>query len=87
MSEIRLQKVVEKNGEVIMTGLPYKKGQNIEVTLFTKPQVGSKRSLTASKLLNSELAGLWENRKDIENTVFYARQLREQAQNRSESRI
>ncbi len=38
--------------------------------------------LTARQLLQSDLVGLWEDRGDIEDSSAYARQLREQVQNR-----
>lgn len=38
--------------------------------------------LTARSLLHSGLIGLWKERTDIDDSTVYARQLREQAQNR-----
>lgn len=38
--------------------------------------------LTARRLLESELVGMWKDRADIEDSTAYARRLREQAQNR-----
>lgn len=40
--------------------------------------------LTADQLLHSNLVGLWEGRKDIDDSAVYARQLRGQAQRRQE---
>jgi hypothetical protein len=83
MEAIHLHKVVERDGEILVTGLPCKKGQHIEMILlietsatFTRPH------LTARQLLHSELIGLWKGRQDIEGSAAYARQLREQAQKR-----
>ncbi len=83
MQAMRLCKVVEKDGEIVVTGLPCKKGQQIEMILLIKPSAGPKRPpLTARRLLESELIGLWKDRKDIGDSAGYARQLREQAQRR-----
>jgi predicted DNA-binding antitoxin AbrB/MazE fold protein len=38
--------------------------------------------LTARRLLESELVGMWKDRADIKDSTAYARRLREQAQNR-----
>jgi hypothetical protein len=46
------------------------------------PASTSKRCLTASQLLRSELVGMWKDREDIEDSADYARKLREQAQRR-----
>jgi hypothetical protein len=63
--------------------LPYKKGQHVEMILMVDPSKQPQHHhLTARELLQSELIGLWEDRTDIEDSAAYARQLREQAQNR-----
>ena len=83
MEAIHIHKVVEKDGEISMTGLPCKKGQYVEMTLLIEPlDVPKPPHLTAHKLLHSGLIGLWKNHKDIKDSVAYARQLREQAQRR-----
>ena len=41
-----------------------------------------RHALTARDLLNSDLIGMWQNRADIRDSAAFARQLREQAQNR-----
>ena len=83
MEEIRMQRAVEKDGEIHLTGLPYKKGQHVEMILMVDPSKQPQHPrLTARELLQSELIGLWEDRTDIEDSAAYARQLREQAQNR-----
>ena len=40
------------------------------------------RPLIASDLLQSELVGLWADRSDIDDSVSFARQLRQQAEHR-----
>jgi hypothetical protein len=81
MEAIRIHKIVEKDGEILVTGLPYKKGQIIEVILLPESSTKSlKKNLTAKELLNSGLVGLWKDREDIKDSADYARQLREKAQ-------
>ena len=83
MEAVRLHKIVEKDGEIVVTGLPCKKGQSIEVIVLVEPLSGDERPfLTAKELRHSELVGLWKDRQDIEDSISYARQLREQAQKR-----
>ena len=40
------------------------------------------RELTARELLQSDLVGLWADRTDIDDSLLYARQLRQQAERR-----
>ena len=84
MNAVRLHTVLEHDGELVLTGLPYRKGQQIELILLGDEDVESQTSLlTADKLLNSGVVGLWKDRTDIDDSSVYARQLREQAQQRT----
>jgi len=81
MEAIRLRKIIQKDGEILLTGLPVKKGESVEMILLVEPLTISERpKLTAHKLLHSELIWLWKDREDIRDSTAYARQLREQAQ-------
>ncbi len=83
MDAIRVNTVIQKDGELAVTGLPYKKGEQVELIVLTHPAARSKRrALTARRLRRSGLIGLWEDRLDIGDSAAYARQLREQAQRR-----
>ena len=83
MDAIRIQKIVEKDGEILMKGLPFKKGQHVEMILLVEPSDAPvHRHITADRLSSSRLIGLWKDRKDIGDSAVYARQLREQAQSR-----
>ncbi|MFC1717890.1 hypothetical protein ACFL6S_29790 [Candidatus Poribacteria bacterium] len=85
METIRLHKIIEKDGEILVTGLPYRKGQRLEMILLPEsPSTYPKPRLTAIQLLRSELVGLWKDREDIEDSADYARQLREQVQKRDD---
>lgn len=80
---IRMERILEKDGEIVVTGLPYKKGQHVKVVVSTPAGRSRRRPyMKASDLLKSELVGMWKDRADISDSVDYARQLRDQAQNR-----
>ncbi len=82
MEAIRINKLIEKDGEISLKDLPVKKGQQVEmILLIESPQKPEKRYMTARDLLNSGLAGLWKDR-NIKDSVAYARKLREEAQTR-----
>ena len=83
MEAMRLHRVIEKDGELLITDLPCKKGQRVEVIVLTEPSATPRPArLTAKRLLESGLVGLWQDRKDITDSATYARQLREEAQRR-----
>ncbi|MBI4767028.1 MAG: hypothetical protein HY787_20975 [Deltaproteobacteria bacterium] len=81
MEAIKIQKVVNKDGEIRMTGLPFKKGQRIELILLTDPLSEESTKATARTMLNSGIVGLWKDR-PIDDSVEFARQLRKDAQTR-----
>lgn len=83
MEAIRLQQTIQKKGELTLRNLPVEKGQQVEVLLLLMPtETDTRPRLTARQLLQSELVGLWQDRRDITDSALYARQLREQAQRR-----
>lgn len=81
---LKVQKVIETDGEICITNIPFRKGERWEVIIrsATSPQE-DKPPLTARKLLESGLVGMWKDRQDIGDSVIYARHLRVQSQNRS----
>lgn len=81
MDAVRLQRVIEKDGELLLSDLPCKKGQWVEVIVLSVPP-SQLPGLTAKRLLESGLVGLWQDREDITDSAAYARQLREKAQRR-----
>jgi hypothetical protein len=83
MEALRLQQTIEKNGEIYFQDLPVLAGQKIEVIVLFSSSSQPKKVLTARQLLDSDLIGLWENRSDINDSLDYARQLREKAQRRN----
>ena len=85
MEAVRVQQVVAKDGEVLVRGMPYKKGQVVEIIVLPQPMRTTPRShLTVRQLRESGLIGLWKDRYDIRDSAAYARRLREQAQKRGE---
>ncbi len=83
MEAIRVEQILEKDGEIEVTGLPYKKGQLVEIIFLPQQPVRRKRSqLTVGQFRKSGLIGLWKDRDDIQDSSAYARQLRERAQSR-----
>ena len=83
MEAIRLQQTIQKKGELTLRNLPVEKGQQVEVLLLLMPtETDTRPRLTAGQLRQSELVGLWQDRKDITDSALYARQLREQVQRR-----
>ena len=85
MEAIRVHQVIAEDGEVVITDLPYKKGQAVEIILLLQPTGIAPRSrLTVRQLRQSGLIGLWKDRNDIRDSAVYARRLREQAQKRGD---
>ncbi len=85
MEAIQVQQVMAQDGEILITGLPYKRGQAVEVIVFLPPATPRPRArLTVGRLRRSGLIGLWQDRDDIIDSSVYARQLREQAQMRED---
>jgi hypothetical protein len=97
MEAVRVQQVVAKDGEVLVRGIPYKKGQVVEIIVLPQPFDGKRSGLrtpplkttprshlTVRQLRQSGLIGMWKDRDDIRDSAAYARRLREQAQRRGD---
>ena len=83
MEAIQVHQVIAKEGQVTVTGLPFKAGQPVEVIVLPRQMTKIKRTrLTVRQLRQSGLIGLWKNRFDMIDSAVYARQLREQVQQR-----
>ena len=88
MEAVQVQQVMARDGEILITGLPYKRGQAVEVIIFLPPATPQPRArLTVGRLRKSGLIGLWQDRDDIGDSSVYPRQLREQAQERGDLRL
>ena len=85
MEAVQVQQVIARDGEVLITGLPYKRGQAVEIIVILQPTPPQPRArLTVGRLRRSGLIGLWQDRDDIGDSSVYARRLREQAQQRGD---
>jgi len=83
MEAVKLRQTITKDGELLLTGLPYGKGQSVEIIVFPQPTSPSPRErLTVGRLRRSGLIGMWQDRDDIGDSSAYARQLREHTQQR-----
>ena len=83
MDAVQIYTTVEKDGEIHLSNLPFKRGQQVELIVRAEPATDAGiPPLTAGRLLGSELIGLWQDRTDIDDSLEYARQLREQVQRR-----
>ena len=85
MEAVRRHAVVDKDGQVRIDGLPYKKGDKIEVILLKEKRGGRPHGgMTARELVNSPLVGIWADREDITDSSEFARRLRERAEHRQD---
>lgn len=83
MEVVRREEVIVKDGQIRLTGLPYKRGDWVEVIVLPRVrEVETRPRLTVGQLRRSGVIGLWRDRPDIEDSSAYARQLRKQAQQR-----
>lgn len=81
MEAIRVEQVMLPDGELHLHDLPYTEGQRVEVIVVPWPEF-SPPQLTVGQFRRSGLIGLWKDRAEITDSSEYARQLREQAQQR-----
>ena len=81
MEALRIREKIKKDGEIQLTGLPFKKGQLIEMIVISNPVKKRSKPSTARQLLASGIVGMWKDRK-IDDSAAYTRTLREKAQMR-----
>jgi hypothetical protein len=85
MKAVQVHQILAKDGEIRITGLPYKRGQAVDVIVLLPSAIPEPRArLTVGQLRRSGLIGLWQDREDIDDSSIYARELREQAQQRGD---
>ncbi len=82
MKTLKLQQTVKKDGEVEVSGLPYKKGQLLEIILSPHAAQEKRSVLTVGQFRKSGLIGAWKDRTDIPDSSAYSRELRETVQRR-----
>ena len=82
MEALRFNLKLIKKGQIFLQNLPLKKGEDVEVMVIYEHKKKSLKKSAASAILKSELIGLWSKRKDIGDSIAFARALRQQAQSR-----
>jgi hypothetical protein len=83
MSAVRLSAVLEEDGQVTFTGLPFRRGESVELVVSGEPR--RPRDIphfTGRQILDSGIVGLWMDRDDIGDSQTYARKLREEVETR-----
>jgi len=78
MEAIRREEAITKDGQIHITGLPYRRGDVVEIIIL--PHVGKAEvqpRLTVRQLRQSGLIGLWKDRNDVEDSSIYAQQRQE----------
>lgn len=77
---VRLEQVIEEDGRLVIDGLPFRRGQRVDVTLLPVPPADARRFATAKEWRESGLIGLWKDRTDIEDSTEFVNQIREKLQ-------
>ncbi|WP_032914618.1 hypothetical protein [Leptospira santarosai] len=72
----KLQAIIKRDGELHLTGLPFKKGESVEILMESSHRSLTEPRMTVKKLRESGMIGLWKNRSDITDSVVYSRELR-----------
>lgn len=85
---LRKKITIPASGRIEIDSPMLKPGTKAEVIVLVEKQpadTAGLRSMTASDLLTSGVVGLWANRKDLGDSLEYARQLRQIAERRGDS--
>jgi len=82
MEALKLSKTIKQDGKLVLTGLPFHRGENVEMIILYSETNKTRRMPKAGDLLKSGLVGVWKNRKDIKDSSTFSRKLRNQIQNR-----
>jgi len=80
------QKVTVKRGGVInLRSQSLKAGDTAEVIVLVEDGEKKAKTMTAADLLQSDLFGIWADRKDISDSLEFVRSLRRQAEQRGKA--
>lgn len=86
MEAIKRETRILADGVLSVSGLPFKKGQYVELIILSEDNenmgIEKDSSSNLSVLLNSKAIGIWEDRKDIMDSKEFAEILRHNAQSR-----
>jgi len=85
MDTMRIEHTVTTEGEILVRGLPLKRGDKVElIVLHHAKHLKSLNPNTVGQLRHSGVIGMWKDREDIADSAIYARRLRETAETRRE---
>lgn len=79
-----IRAVVKEGGIHPLEELDFPEGTEVLVTPLPSAAPTPRAGLTVRRLRQSGLIGLWQDRDEIQDSAAFARQLREQAQQRGE---
>jgi hypothetical protein len=83
ITAFKQQVTVKSGGLVSLRSRRLKAGTKAEVIVLVEPeQTHTEKFMTGADLLESDLVGMWSQRKDIDDSLEFARQLRKKAENR-----
>lgn len=82
ITAFRQKMKIERGGVINLRLRKLKAGTTAEVIVLVEADRTSKKNMTASDLLESGLVGMWADRKDIGDSLAFARSLRSQASQR-----
>ncbi len=73
------------DGKTIVPDQPVKLPVGQALTIHVEVRLPPEKSITGKQLAKSGFSGLWKNRKDIGDSVEFARKLRRHAESRGRS--
>jgi hypothetical protein len=82
ITALRQKVKIERGGVINLRSRNLKAGTIAEVIVLVEAERTSEKNMTAADLLKSGLVGMWAERKDISDSLEYARALRSQASQR-----
>jgi hypothetical protein len=85
ITAFKQQVTIKSGGLVSLRSRKLKAGTRAEVIVLVEAaETTAEKSMTGADLLKSGLVGIWAERKDIGNSLEFARQLRQKAEKRGE---
>lgn len=83
ITAFKQQVTIKSGGLVTLRSRKLKAGTKAEVIVLVEPaEASAEKSMTGADLLKSGLAGMWAERKDLGDSLEFARQLRQKAEKR-----
>jgi hypothetical protein len=84
ITAFKQQVTIKSGGLVSLRSRKLKAGTKAEVIVLVEPTEVIEKSMTGADLLKSGLVGMWAERKDLGDSLEFARQLRQKAEKRGE---